>query len=157
MSNLSCILIFLLLINSCLSWIHNTSPIFGEAIEGGEKTYYPCVLYDTSSFNNHGHSALYKMWYGTGSAMTGLAISNDGKNWTNLGTVMSLGYHSFVLYSDTGFTSSDNTTFYRMWYWNTAYIYDIRAIYTCDSEDGVIWKHHQIVVGLFSLFDIRRI
>jgi len=101
------------------------NPIFGQGVDSGPKAYYPSVLYDVNEFSGHGHSAKYKMWYGTSGAQTALATSGDGVNWTDQGVVMTNGYHAVVEYYPDGFTganSGDNpssaTMYYRMWYWD---------------------------------------
>jgi len=126
------------------------NPVFGQGVDGGPKAYYPSVLYDADSFSGHGFSAKYKMWYGTSSSQTGLAISDDGISWADHGVVMANGYHATVEYYPDGFAgtnSGDNpsadTMYYRMWYWDPAHLYSIAAIGYTESPDGVNWYNDQ--------------
>jgi len=131
------------------TWTESGSnPIFGEGV-GGPKAYYPSVLYDASSFSGNGHSALYKMWYGTSGGTTGLATSNDGISWTDQGVVMSNGYHATVEYYPAGFTGvnsgtnpSSLTMYYRMWHW-PGLSYSVNDIRYTDSPDGSTWYNDQ--------------
>ncbi|MEA1993434.1 MAG: hypothetical protein U9N35_03430, partial [Euryarchaeota archaeon] len=129
---------------------HN--PIFGEWIDG-PKAYYPSVLYDPGEFSGHGAAARYRMWYGTSGGQTGLAVSDDGIVWTDLGVVMGDGYHATVEYYSEGFAgaNSGETMYYRMWYWDLSSgvpgsIYGVEAIGYAESSDGescVSWHNRQ--------------
>jgi hypothetical protein len=125
------------------------NPVFGQGVDG-PKAYYPSVLYDTDEFSGHGASAKYKMWYGTSSNQTALAISDDGVTWTDQGVVMADGYHATVEYypdgftgANTGGTPSSATMYYRMWYWDVGTLYDVSAIGYTESPDGVSWYNYQ--------------
>jgi hypothetical protein len=125
------------------------NPVFGQGVEG-PKSYYPSVLYDDDEFSGHGASAKYKMWYGTSSNQTALAISDDGVTWTDQGVVMTDGYHATVEYYPHGFpgaNSGDNpsgsTMYYRMWYWDWPTIYSVTAIGYTESPDGMNWYNYQ--------------
>ena len=133
---------------------YDDNPIFGEGV-GGPKAYYPSVLYDSDEFSGHGTVARYKMWYGTSGGQTGLAVSDDGIAWTDLGVVMDDGYHATVEYYPGGFAganSGDNpsadTMYYRMWYWDLdsgvpGSIYGVAAIGYTESPDGENWYNNQ--------------
>jgi len=125
------------------------NPVFGQGV-GGPKAYYPSVLYDADQFSGHGDAAKYKMWYGTDGNQTGLATSDDGITWDDQGVVMANGYHATVEYYPAGFTGaasgdnpSDGTMYYRMWYWDTHWLYDVQAIQYTESPDGVAWYNDQ--------------
>jgi hypothetical protein len=128
-----------------------SNPIFGQGI-GGPKAYYPSVVYDADSFSGHGVSAKYKMWYGTSGNQTALATSDDGIAWVDQGIVMTNGYHATVEYYAGGFPGSNNganpspdSMYYRMWYWNPAFLYQVDAIAYCESPDGEVWYNDQPV------------
>jgi len=133
--------------------------IFGQGVDSGPKAYYPSVLYDVNEFSGHGHSAKYKMWYGTSGAQTALATSGDGINWTDQGVVMTNGYHAVVEYYPDGFTganSGDNpssaTMYYRMWYWDgpgMLYVEPVEPepIRYAESPDGFNWFNDQAITG----------
>ena len=53
------------------------------------------------------------MWYSTSSQQTGLAIFDDGINWTDLGVVMTDGYHATVEYYPDGFTGACLGAYHR--------------------------------------------
>jgi hypothetical protein len=133
------------------SWTeYPENPVFGQGVDGGPRAYYPSVLYDADSFSGHGVSAEYKMWYGTSGGQTGLATSNDGINWTDQSVVMANGYHATVEYYADGFAGansgdspSDATMYYRMWYWDPSYLYDVAAIAYTESPDGADWYNDQ--------------
>ena len=117
--------------------------VFGEGI-GGPKAYYPSIIYDPTA------AVPYKMWYGTSGGKTGLAVSSDGIAWSDLGVVMSDGYHATVkLFPDgfsginTGSDPSDGTMHYRMWYWDYPDLYNVQAIGYAESPDGKIWHNYQ--------------
>jgi len=125
------------------------NPVFGQGV-GGPKAYYPSVLYDADEFSGHGASAKYKMWYGTSDSQTGLATSDDGVSWTDLGAVMTDGYHATVEYyldgfagANTGDSPSGSTMYYRMWYWDPSFLYNVAAISYTESPDGVNWYNYQ--------------
>ena len=128
-------------------WVeYGDNPIFGGGV-GGPKAYYPSVLYDPDGF---GGGAPYRMWYGTSGGRTGLSVSNDGINWTDLGVVMDGGYHATVERFADGFPGmnsggdpSGDTMHYRMWYWDTSFLYDVKAIGYAESPDGESWHNYQ--------------
>ncbi|UCC63457.1 MAG: hypothetical protein JSV36_22490 [Anaerolineae bacterium] len=132
------------------SWtVYVGNPVFGQGV-GGPKAYYPSVLYDAGSFSGHGAPAKYKMWYGTSGSQTGLATSDDGISWSDLGAVMTDGYHATVKYFADGFPGtnsggdpSGSTMYYRMWYWDVGTLYDVSAIGYTESPDGVNWYNYQ--------------
>jgi len=132
------------------------NPTFGQGVDSGPKAYYPSVLYDVNEFSGHGHSAKYKMWYGTSGAQTALATSDDGLNWTDQGVVMTNGYHAVVEYYPDGFTganSGDNpssaTMYYRMWYWVESGLWSSppKPIRYAESPDGFNWYNDQAITG----------
>ncbi|MDZ7330959.1 MAG: T9SS type A sorting domain-containing protein [candidate division KSB1 bacterium] len=125
------------------------NPVFGQGV-GGPKAYYPSVLYNAEKFSGHGSSSYYKMWYGSDGG-TGLATSDDGINWTDLGIVKSNhnANHAAVEYYPDGFAglnSGENpsgaTMYYRMWYW-PGLSYSINDIRYSDSPDGINWYNDQ--------------
>jgi len=131
------------------------NPIFGQGVDSGPKAYYPSVLYDVNEFSGHGHSAKYKMWYGTSGAQTALATSDDGINWTDQDVVMTNGYHAVVEYYPDGFAganSGDNpstaTMHYRMWYWDEPGMSPptLEPIRYAES-DGINWFNDQAITG----------
>ena len=117
---------------------HAGNPVFGQAL-GDPKAYYPSVCYDPNEFSNHGISAKYKMWYGTGSSSVGLAISDDGITWTDQGLVTgSVNYHCKVLYDPDGFGASGY--YYKMWYADPAvWPFSEQTIRYAESVDGAQW------------------
>jgi hypothetical protein len=133
------------------------NPVFGQGVDSGPKAYYPSVLYDKNEFSGHGHSAKYKMWYGTSGGQTALATSGDGINWTDRGVVMTNGYHAVVEYYSDGFAganSGDNpssTTMYcRMWYWDESGMWPTvnpEPIRYTESPDGINWFNDQAITG----------
>lgn len=128
-------------------WVEDAgNPVFGQGI-GGSKAYYPCVLYDGDLFSGHGRAAAYKMWYGTSGSQTGLATSDDGISWQDLGVVLSAGYHTTVKYDRVGFPGSGpdstDTMYYRAWYWNPSVLYSVSALGYAESPDGVNWTNIQ--------------
>lgn len=131
-----------------IRWNSDT-PVFGEWI-GGPKAYYPSVVYDPDRFSGHGIASKYKMWYGTSGAQTGLAVSDDGVHWTDIGVVMTDGYHATVEYYSDGFPGAnrgdnpnDSFMYYRMWYWDYPSLYSVSAIGYAESPDGVHWYNYQ--------------
>lgn len=128
--------------SSGAAWTDGTNPVFSPP--GG--AYYPSVLYDGDSFSGHGAAFPYKMWYAEGSASAvGLAGSDDGLSWTVLsgavGGLKAGGYHVQVLYDAGGFGGTGYS--YRVWYWDQYTVYDISAIRTARSADGVTWTDDQ--------------
>ena len=69
-----------------------------------------------------GASAKYKMWYGTSNEQTGLAISDDGINWTELGVVMTDGYQATVEYYPDGFAGAR----LRAYHWKKSQVPTVR-------------------------------
>jgi len=131
---------------------YSNNPVFGQGVNNGPKAYYPNVLIDDNNFSGHGDSARYKMWYGTADAQTGLAISSDGKTWTDLGTLTmpTSGYHATVEYYSNGFAGMNtglspdrNTMYYRMWYWKATMTYDVSDLRYAESADGKVWHNDQ--------------
>ena len=131
-------------------WVEDVAnPVFGQA-GGGPKAYYPSVLYDAAMFSGHGPAARYRMWYGTEGGQTGLATSPDGVDWTDVGVVMSGGYHGNVEYYEQGFPGANSGSnpsadamYYRIWYWDPGVIYTVAAIRYAESADGVNWHNDQ--------------
>ncbi|WP_115703569.1 hypothetical protein [Legionella sainthelensi] len=121
------------------SWIENeNNPIFPSA-------YYPSISYDPQRFGNS-IGPLYKMWYqlGTGNGI-GLAYSNDGVIWTNLGAVVSSGTHPFVVYDPNGFGETGGYN-YKMWLWTgSPSIGDASSILYTKSQDGISWVTPQTI------------
>jgi parallel beta-helix repeat protein len=124
------------------AWVEGANPVF----EPPAGVYYPSVLYDADAFSGHGASYPYKLWYSNGSATAvGLAASNDGLSWTVLSsavTGLASPHHVQVLYDAGGFGGTGYL--YRIWYWcQSSSIYDIGAIHTAESADGVSWSNDQ--------------
>ena len=104
--------------------------------------YYPSVLYDENGF---GGSQKYRMWYTDGSGAVFLSKSTDGVGWGAPVTMNGLtnAHHVQVLYDENGFGLDPSRPKYRIWYWNiTAPLYDISAIATAQSADGVNWVNN---------------
>ncbi len=117
-----------------------TNPVFDPT---SGRAYYPAVVYDRNAFSGHGENYKYKIWYGTSTA-TGLAGSPDGINWTIItnaipGVKSGNVYHNFVLYDTNQFNGTGY--YYKMWYWDSAYIYNTNAMRTADSIDGRNWTN----------------
>lgn len=131
-------------------WIeYSGNPIFGEAV-GGPKAYYPSILYNKDGFAGQLSNLKYLMWYGTSGEQTGLAVSEDGLIWADLGVVMTDGYHATVEYFPDGFAGTNSgsnpsniTMYYRMWYWDVWNLYNVSAIGYCESPDGTNWYNYQ--------------
>ena len=104
--------------------------------------YYPSVLYDENGF---GGSQKYSMWYTDGSGAVFLSKSTDAVGWGAPVTMNGLtnAHHVQVLYDGNGFGLGPSGPKYRIWYWNiTAPLYDISAIATAQSVDGVNWANN---------------
>jgi hypothetical protein len=132
------------------------NPVFGQGVDSGPKAYYPSVLYDKNEFSGHGHSAKYKMWYGTSESKTALATSGDGINWNDRGVVMTNGYHAVVEYYSDGFAGANSggnpsgtTMYYRMWYWDQSGLWSDppEPIRYTESPDGINWFNDQAITG----------
>jgi hypothetical protein len=121
------------------------NPVLGQGHGDPFRTYYPSVIYDENYFSGHGMAALFKMWYNTSSDIA-LAVSDDGLNWTNIGSVSNLtnGSHPLVEYYPAGFIGGGGSTmYYRIWYWDTTELYDVAAIRYAESVDGSAWENDQ--------------
>jgi len=112
---------------------------------------YPSVLYDPDHFSGHGDDVTYKMW--TGQDLQ-YFTSENGIEWNfepnTAGNLARPIGHPLVEYYPSGFEGagsgdylSDDTMFYRLWYWNASFLYDIRAIHYAESPDGVNWFNNQ--------------
>lgn len=122
------------------------------AFDPPHQAYYPDVLYSATSFDGHGASYHYKMWYDDGTN-TWLTYSNDGKAWTRFGTaaVVSGGLrHPQVAYDAGAFGNAAGdliqasfpetyavTPYYKMWLWEAANGRRVRLAY---SDDGETWQ-----------------
>ena len=132
------------------------NPIFGEGRNDGPKAYYPSVLFDKHGFaagRDRRGPFNYRMWYGTSNGQTGLAVSNNGLRWRDLGVVLPTGYHATVKYfqrafrgADSGQRPSAERMHYRVWYWdpNTS-LYSVAAMRYAESPDGASWHNDQPV------------
>jgi hypothetical protein len=124
-------------------WVeYGNNPVFGQWI-GGDKAYYPKVIYDFNQFSGHGDTYYYKMWFGSSSGI-GYAYSNDGINWTAganpvTGPVGGAG-HPLVEYDSNGFGQS---VYYKMWYWTGNMTYSINDLWYAESTDGINWTNDQ--------------
>ncbi len=105
--------------------------------------YYPSVLYDLNGF---GGSVTYAMWYTDASGAAFLVTSSNGTSWSSPTTITGLGgraHHVQVLYDANHFGLGPSGPSYRMWYWDIgASLYDISAIATAESRDGVNWVNN---------------
>jgi hypothetical protein len=115
------------------------------------EAYYPTVLYDVNLFNGKGGAYPYKMWV---DKHLQHYISNDGLDWTFIahtdGYLVGNVRHPLVKYYKDGFDStvsginpSDERMYYRIWYWNADYLFDIQAIFYAESPDGRTWYNCQ--------------
>jgi len=106
-------------------------------------SYYPSVLYDRTGF---GGLATHVMWYTDGSGAAFRVTSSNGTSWSSPVTLTGLGgraHHVQVLYDANHFGLGSSGPTYRMWYWDTgASLYDISAIATAESMDGVNWGNN---------------
>ena len=113
-------------------------------LDPSTRAYYPTLAYDNSKFSGRGAAYYYKMWYSTGGQI-GLAHSDDGKSWVDVGVLPTLStnaHHSWVLYDSGGFGGSG--VFYKVWYWDTSKLFGpAQAIAYAESTDGVSWTNHQ--------------
>ncbi len=119
-----------------------SNPVFDPAVSA----YYPTLAYDSSKFSGNGSAYYYKMWYSTGSQI-GLAGSDDGRNWSDLGLLSTLtaAHHPYIIYDETGFGGSG--VYYKMWFWDTDESVFGTPIGYADSTDGVTWTNRQLVFG----------
>jgi uncharacterized repeat protein (TIGR01451 family) len=114
------------------------------------RAYYPCVIYDAKQFSGHGEAYFYKMWYGDtdASRWEWVVYSDDGINWENPQAVQGIadkGYHAQVLYLPDGYSAAGGNYHYKMWYWDSTKLYEIAAMRTADSTDGVNWVNDQAI------------
>jgi len=131
---------------SDLTWQeYTTNPVYDPA---DHRAYYPCVLYNPNKFSGHGASYYYKMWYGgygdIGTYKEAVTYSDDGVNWTapvEMQGIETDGYHAKALYMPGGFGAGPY--YYKMWYWDSSFLYTINALRTADSTDGVNWVNDQ--------------
>ncbi len=102
--------------------------------------YYPSILYDPNAF---GGSATHAMWYTDGSGAAFVVTSSNGTSWSSPTATTGLGgraHHVQVLYDANHFGLGPSGPTYRMWYWDIgASLYDISAIATAQSMDGIHW------------------
>lgn len=122
-----------------LTW--NDQGIVYEA-SGGEDAYYPSIIYDADGFGSG--TPQYSMWYTDGSGGTFLVTSADGSTWSTPTTMVGLTnpHHVQVLYDAACFGAlpcNAGTTKYRVWFWNFPTLYDISAIASAESADGITW------------------
>jgi hypothetical protein len=119
------------------------NPIFNPP--SGERIYYPSIVYDADGFGNANAGPFYKMWFSDGVTGIGTATSDDGIAWTEGNDCAGLtnAHHADVLYDANGFGGGAAGPFYRMWYWDTANLYNINAIRTAQSNDGINWSNDQ--------------
>jgi hypothetical protein len=107
--------------------------------------YYPCVLYEASGFESA--SIKYKMWYTDGSGAAFLVTSPDGLSWS-APTAMagfSNAHHVQVLYDTNYFGLGSSGPKYRIYYWDINQLYDISAIATAASTDGINWTNDSVI------------
>lgn len=105
--------------------------------------YYPSVVYDQNGF---GGAATHAMWYADGSGAVFRTTSSNGTAWNAPTTMTGLGgraHHVQVIYSANHFGLGSSGPSYRMWYWDIgASLYDIAAMATAQSTDGVNWVNN---------------
>lgn len=106
--------------------------------------YYPSAVYDANGFGVGDPS--YALWYSNGINAMYRITSSDGLNWGLPIAMIGLAgkaNHAQVLYDALcfGATPCDAATAkYRMWFWDiTAPLYNISAMATANSADGIIW------------------
>ena len=92
------------------------------------RAYYPSILES---------SGTYTMWSDSGSGLQ-VATSPDGINWTTVGTATGLTNPAHSLVETVG-------SQYRVWYWDTSQLYNINAIRTATSNDGINWSSDQAI------------
>ncbi|MFQ6100534.1 MAG: hypothetical protein ACE5OS_04790 [Anaerolineae bacterium] len=141
------------------AWVeYAANPVFDPA----QKAYYPTVVYNAGAFGHRQGDVIsaslpytyvvapyYKMWTARSSANQGLQFtySDDGLTWhqfysgTQLPGLDPNGYHSRVLHDADGFGGS--SYHYKIWYWDPEVLYDITAMRTADSVDGIVWENDQ--------------
>jgi hypothetical protein len=113
------------------------------------RAYYPSVLYDANGFG--GGSRLYKMWYSDGSGGVFVITSMNGFSWGTPTTVSGLragAHHVQVLYDVNCFGASPcdaSAAKYKTWYWASPAIYDITAMATAQSIDGITWTNDTLL------------
>ncbi len=119
------------------------NPVFGQG-NGGPKAYYPTVIYDTDEFSGHGDAAWYKMWASDGSYIR-VTTSTNGIDWSTSVTSTGLTnpHHAQVVYDAGGFGGTADH--YKMWYWDMDNLYNINAIRTASSTDGINWSNDQAI------------
>jgi len=129
--------------------------IANPIITGTAEAYYPTVLYDAQQFSGCGEAAPYKLWC---DKKFQYYTSDDGVSWTLIGStvdavvtgVKSTIRHPLVEYYPDGFSGvnsginpSAQTMYYRLWYWDSQYIYTVAAMRYGDSPDGKTWFNDQ--------------
>ena len=111
----------------------------------GGDAYYPSMLYDLHGFGVPG-PANYAMWYTDGTGAAYRATSSNGTAWSAPVTLTGLAgrvHHVQVLYSANHFGRGPSGPSYRMWYWDIgAPLYDISAMATAESTDGINWVNN---------------
>lgn len=129
-----------------ITWVEDpNNPVYDPV---DHRAYYPCVLYDPDRFSGHGASCCYKMWYGgydgVGTHKEAVVYSDDGVTWSGPVEMQGIetdGYHAKVLYIPGGYGAGPY--YYKIWYWDPTYLYQIEAMRTADSTDGVNWVNDQ--------------
>ena len=112
---------------------------------------YPSVLYDPDRFSGHGDAATYKMW--TDQDLK-YFTSKNGIKWKSKGNanagLTGMVSHPLIEYYpgsfegvDSGKNRSNDTMYYRLWYWNEPVILNFEAICYAESPDGVNWYNNQ--------------
>jgi len=82
------------------------------------------------------------MWSDSGIGVQ-VATSTDGINWTNGSAITGLTNAAHTLVEKVG-------TSYRMWYWDTSQLYNIGAMRTATSTDGLSWSSDQAITQVGS-------
>ena len=105
--------------------------------------YYPSVIYDAGGFGNT--RSKYAMWYTDGNGAAFLVTTDNVSSWSTPDNMTGLGGHANhvqVLYDANNFGLGPSGPKYRIWYWDmNANLYDISAIATARSSDGVHWNN----------------
>jgi uncharacterized repeat protein (TIGR01451 family) len=135
---------------------YSSNPIIGPLVEADG--LYPTVLYDPSPtpFGGHGEANSFKMWHNLNLQYR---VSDDGISWTKVGdmldgTITGLPAgrvsHPLVEYFADGFpgrndgtNTSDDTMYYRLWFWHTGYLYTVSSTHYAESPDGKAWYNVQ--------------
>lgn len=128
-----------------ITWTDKSNPVYDPV----HASYFPDLLYSATSFDGHGTSKPYKMFYDDGTNIY-LTTSSDAGTWTQYsGTFVIAGWrHPQVAYDANHFGNNVGdvigtagaqtysvTPFYKMWAWDNAN--SIRFAY---SADGQVWQ-----------------